>query len=241
MSKIAAIIGNSTQALTREFNLITHNLANVSTAGYKRRCNAFTKAITGADAVATEAKDDDLNTAYDFSQGEFNQTGRTLDFALAGNGFFVVETPDGPLYTRNGMFRLDADGKVVDSVGRTIAGKSGPISIPSSVSPSRITVSSDGSITADGVTIDKFELVDFPEDRDKLTAAGMNCFQITGDIKSESSENLIVKQGFLESSNVKMVEELVDMITVSRMYEANMKFLSASKDTSKSLLNVALG
>jgi len=243
MSDISTQISSTINGLTREFNVITHNLANVSTVGYKRRCNTFSKSLMaqGAGGESGTGQEADLYTTFDFSQGSFIETGRTLDFALCGKGFFTIETPDGPLYTRNGMFRLDQNGQIVDSAGRIVAGDSGPISIPPEVGLSQIGVSSDGSISAAGVVVGKFKFVDFKDNESELVGAGFNSFHAPEDVKPESPENLIVKQGFQESSNVQMVEELVDMIMVSRLYEANMKFSSVSSGNSESLMSVAMG
>jgi len=243
MSEITAQISSTIDGLAREFNIITHNLANVSTVGYKRRCNAFSKSLTaqGAGTKAETGDGTDLYATFDFSQGSFIETGRSLDFALCGKGFFVIETPQGPLYTRNGMFRLDQNGQIVDSAGRVVAGQAGPISIPPGAGLSQISVSSDGSISAAGTAVGKFKLMDFKDKEDKLIAAGLNCFRAPKTMEPQQPENLIVKQGFQENSNVQLVEELVDMIMVTRLYEANMKFMSTGKDASKSLLNVAMG
>lgn len=243
MSEIAAQISSTIDGLTREFNIIAHNLANVSTVGYRRRCNTFSKSLVtqGAGTKTETGGEADLYATFDFSQGSLIETGRSLDFALCGKGFFVIETPDGPLYTRNGMFRLDQNGQIVDSAGRIVAGDAGPISIPPDAGPSQISVSSDGSISATGVPAGKFRLVDFKDKEGELIAAGLNCFQAPETAVPQLPENLIVKQGFQESSNVQLVEELVDMIMVSRLYEANMKFMSVGKDTSKSLMSVAMG
>lgn len=243
MGDLTAQVSSSLNGLTREFNIIAHNLANVSTIGYKRRCNTFSKSLM-AQGAGTKAEIDgetDLYATFDFSQGGFIETGRSLDFALCGKGFFVIETPNGPLYTRNGMFRLGQNGQIVDFAGRIVAGKAGPISIPSDVGLSQISVSSDGSISAAGAVAGKFKLVDFKDKEDELIAAGLNCFQAPETAKPLPPENLIVKQGFQESSNVQLVEELVDMIMVTRLYEAHMKFISVGSDTSKSLMNVAMG
>ncbi len=102
-------------------------------------------------------------------------------------------------------------------------------------------VSKDGSISANGTQIGKFKLVDFKDNENQLVAAGTNCFLASNDIQPQTTENIEVKQGFQEGSNVKMVEELVDMVMITRLYEANMKFISASTDTSKNLLSVAMG
>ena len=243
MSDIVAQTSFAISGLTREFNIIAHNLANVGTVAYKRRCNAFSNSLMtkGAGTRAVSGNEADLYSTFDFTQGSLIETGRTLDFALCGKGFFVIETPEGPLYTRNGMFRLDGNGQIVDSMGRTVAGVAGPISIPPSAGLSQISVSTDGNISAAGVEAGKFKLVDFKDNESELVADGFNCFQAPEGMEPEPPENLIVKQYAHEGSNVQLVEELVDMIMVSRLYEANMKFISVGKDTSKSLMSVAMG
>ncbi len=238
-----AQISASTSELTREFSIIAHNLANVSTAGYKRRCNTFSKSLQGQLAQMETSGAGSLQTTFDFSQGDTVETGRSLDLALYGKGFFVIETEDGPLYTRKGVFHINQNAQIVDPLGRTVAGESGPITIPPGVGPSELHVSGEGNVIVAGSTmpVGKFKLVDLGEDEDKLVPAGTSCFQLQDDTKPEDAEDLIVKQGYHEASNVNMMEELVDMIMVQRLYEANMKFLSSMKDVSSSILSVAMG
>ena len=97
MAGIADQVSTSIDALTEEFNVIANNLANVSTVGYKRRCNAFSKSLEAQDAEAYSPGTIDLNSVFDFSQGSIVETNRPLDCALYGKGLFVIETPDGPL------------------------------------------------------------------------------------------------------------------------------------------------
>jgi len=243
MSDIMTQLDSTIDGLTQEFNIIAHNLANVSTVGYKRRSNAFSNSLMaqGAGTKAVSGDESGLYSTIDFTQGSFVETGRSLDFALGGKGFFVIETPEGPLYTRNGIFSLNENGQIVDLMGRTVAGQSGPISIPPDTGPSQISVSSDGNISAAGASVGKFKLVDFKDNQSELLAAGFNCFQAPEGIEPEPPENLIVKQHAHEGSNVQMVEELVDMVMVTRLYEANMKFIAAGKDVSESLMNLAMG
>ena len=114
--------------------------------------------------------------------------------------------------------------------------------IKSQQQQSQLNVSSDGSISAGGTTIGKFRLVNFQDNENKLVPVGGNCFLMPEeDIEPATAENLIVKQGYQEASNVKMVDELVDMIMVTRLYEANMKLLSAQSEASKSIMGVAMG
>ncbi len=244
MSGITEQVLPSIDALMQEFYIITHNLANVSTVGYKRRCNAFSRSLEaqGSDWETYSPGIIELDSAFDFSQGSITQTGRTLDLAVYGKGLFVIETPEGPLYTRNGMFRTNPNGQIVDSEGRTVAGEAGPIMIPAGVGLSELSVASDGSISAGGTAIGRFSIVDFGADEDKLVPAGANRYRMPEEgIVPVAAEQIVVKQGYLESSNVKMVDELVDMIMVSRLYEANMKVVSSQSQTSSSIMSVAMG
>ncbi len=244
MAEITEQVSSSIDSLTKEFTIIAHNLANVSTTGYKRRCNAFTNVLKAGQTAADLdfETSTELNSTLDFSQAHIIQTGRTLDFALNGNGFFVIETTDGPLYTRNGIFQINSNGQLTDSEGRIVAGQNGAITIPENVATSQLHVSADGSISAGSVSIGKFRLVDFGQNKSKLLPAGLNCFYMSdSDIQPTDAENTAVKQGFQEASNVQIIEELVDMMMVTRLYEANMKLLSVQSQASSSMISVAMG
>jgi len=244
MTEATTQISSSIDALTREFEIITHNLANASTVGFKRRCNAFSKHLDAQQGTAETYSPGmiDLNSSFDFSQGGLVQTGRSLDFALMGRGFLVVETPDGPLYTRNGAFQTNANGQIVDSTGRPVAGESGPITVPAAVGLSGLQVAADGRISADGINIGKIRVVDFQDNESKLVPAGGNCFVMPDkDVQPAAAENVVVKQGCQEASNVKIVDEMVDMLMVTRLYEANMKYISAQRENSSSIISVAMG
>jgi len=244
MSDITSQVSSSINALTEEFNVITHNLANSSTVGYKRRCNSFARLLAeqGAQGEDETAGGIAASTAIDFTQGSLIETGRTLDFALHGKGFFVIETPEGPLYTRNGTFHTDQNGQIVDSGGRIVSGEGGPVTVPGGVGQSELYVSGDGSISAKGTPIGKLRVVDFGDNEGKLVPVGLNCFQMPEKgIEPQAATGAVVKQGYQESSNVETIDELVDMIMVSRLYEANLKFVAAKKEAQGSILNVAMG
>ena len=163
MLTYAQITSSSLEGLNQEYLSITNNLANASTVGYKRRRSAFAQVLSAEQTSLQTPESGSIETtaAVDFSQGGPNQTGRSLDLALAGEGFFVVETPQGELYTRNGTFRLNKDRQLVDGSGATVAGQSGPIVMPASASTLDIHVSEDGSISAGGAVIGKLKLVRF--------------------------------------------------------------------------------
>ena len=244
MSEIAAQAGANMDVLTRELDLIANNIANVSTVGFKRRVNSFSKVLE-AQQKAGEPVDEEKNkvtTSIDFSQGNLNCTERNLDFALYGNGFFVIETENGPVYTRNGMFNTNEKSQIVDGLGRLVAGKTGAITIPGDYGVSQLYASSDGALSVDGLPIGKFKMVEFKEeDEAKLVPVGNNCFVTSGDVKPKDAANVVVKQGYQETSNVQMVEELMDMIMVSRMYESNTKLINSNSEISGSLMSVAMG
>jgi flagellar basal body rod protein FlgG len=244
MADTIAQISSSINALTQEFDIIAHNLANVSTAGYKRRCNAFSNSLAAQQGSGSEDSCGTitLNSALDFSQGNLVETGRPLDFALYGKGFFVIETPQGPIYTRNGVFQTNQNGQVVDCQGRLMAGDAGPITIPGNTAMAQLSVSSEGRIRAGDIDIGKFRIVDFGNDKSKLVPVGENCYRMPDpEVRAVPAERVIVKNGYQEASNVKLIDELVDMIMVSRLYEANMKSVTAQKEASNSMTSVAMG
>ncbi len=240
MSLVTSQVSTSIAELTKEFETITHNLANVSTVGYKRKSNAFSISLDTKEPYSPGTVD--LDSLFDFSQGDMVETGRPLDFALYGKGFFTIETPEGPLYTRNGMFSTDQNGQIMDSMGRIVAGESGPITIPSNIGISQLHVSSDGTISAGGTPIGRFMLVDFEDNESKLVPTGNSCYRMPdASIVPVEAERLVVKQKFQESSNVKIIEELVDMIFVNRLYQANMKSITSQQEASASLMSLAMG
>jgi flagellar basal-body rod protein FlgF len=228
VNKVAA----SMNALVREYETITQNLANASSTGYKKKVNTFA-------SVLGELK---AQTKLDFSQGNLEQTQRPLDLAISGDGFFTVETPEGVGYTRNGILEINNQRQLVDSQGRMMIGMAGPIVIPQHISRMQLNFAPDGTISGtDGLRIDRLAVVDFGEDIEKLTATGGGTFAAPEDLDPEPALKAFVQQGFRESSNVETVDELVKLITVSRLYEANVKILSKNTDTSKHILDVAMG
>jgi len=238
---------SSLEALGREYQAIAHNLANANTVGYKRRQSSFALVLAerlGGASVVTDVSrltggSVQGSLQVDFAEGRMVRTSRPLDLALHGRGFFVVETPQGPLYTRNGVFRTNAQGQLVDASGRTVAGEGGPITIPTGVSSRSVNVATDGSISAGGNSIGKLRVVEF-EDPTLLVPAGRNCFRAPAGTQPNPAAGTTVHQGFQEASNVNVVEELVGLITIGRLYEANLKAVTSQDERLKSLLQVAL-
>ena len=240
MTDFGAQVGASLNALTREFDIIAHNMANVGTVGFKRRCNSFTEVLAAQEGGQGqgEEKPDGL---FDFSQGALVQTDRSLDLALHGDGFFVIETPEGPVYTRHGVFSTNQNDQIVDTSGRMVAGTSGPLMIPANVPVADVRVTDDGQVLAGQASIGKLRIVDFPDARDKLQPVGESCFEVPKEVEPVEATTVVVKQGYQEASNVKLVDEMVNMILVSRMYEANMRLVSVKRDSTGAAMGVAMG
>jgi flagellar basal-body rod protein FlgF len=242
VNDVGTQVANTLNALMNEFDGIAHNLANVSTAGFKRRCSNFSAALAAQTGEGGDTGKETLTAGgIDFSQGNMIETGQPLDVALHGKGFFVIETPDGPLYTRHGVFRSNGNGQIVDSMGRMVAGDGGPLVIPTEVDSSEVQIGDDGRIFARGALIGQFRVVDFAGKTDKLSPVGMNCYRAAKEAEPGAAEGMVVKQGYREGSNVKLVEELVNMIMVSRIYEANAKLVNTKKDMSGTAMSVAMG
>jgi len=236
------MVAASLEGLTRQYEMLTHNLANASTAGYKRQSASFAQALEAAGAVLGGGSPPVAGetVTVDFSQGALRQTGSPLDLALDGKGFFVIETPEGELYTRNGSFRINSDRRLVDSDGRLVAGDGGPITLPEDVGMDKIAVAKDGSITAGSQNIGRLRIVDFPA-TSALLPVGGGCFRPLEGPAAQTAQGASVQQGFQESSNVSVVEEVVNLITVARMYEANLKSVQTQDEGYKALLQVAMG
>jgi flagellar basal-body rod protein FlgF len=243
MADIAAQVGASLDALSQQFDVIVHNIANVSTVGYKRHCNVFIQTLEAQSDMQdpTSSEEAATETVFDFSQGQLIQTDRKLDVAIQGDGFFVVESPDGPLYTRHGVFYTNQNGQIVDVAGRAVAGLAGPIVVPATRGTSSIHIAEDGRVSTGNALIGQFRIVEFPESRDQLYSAGGSCFRAPEGVEPVDVQTPLVKQGYQEASNVKLIDELVNMIAVSRMYESNMKLISGVQEASSSLMSVAMG
>jgi flagellar basal-body rod protein FlgF len=237
MSDIAAAVSANMDALTEQYRTITQNIANANTSGYKRRVTSFASTLASAQGGASAPSG---QTQTDFTQGHLTQTGRNLDLALEGKGFFVVDTPQGQTYTRGGVFNLNAQGQLVDFAGNPVAGDNGPITVPRTAGANSLTVSSSGDVAADGHKLGKLKIVEFPSGT-KLESLGNCCYRAPGSVQPEPAKKTVVHQDYQEASNVSIVEEMVDLVKVTRMYEANAKTISTQDEGGKSLLRVAMG
>jgi flagellar basal-body rod protein FlgG len=231
---------------------IANNLANINTAGFKRSMVDFQDLVyvklneagreVASGVVAPTGFElgsgvRPASTLKVFTQGELENTGRELDVAIQGDGFFVVKTPSGDKrYTRDGSFRINANGNLVTSSGYDLEPS---ISIPPDARS--ISVGTDGTVSvfsgSDGTSsaAGQITLVRFPNSSG-LSAEGGNLLAETpasgAAIAGTASESGFgsVQAGFLERSNVQMVSELVNLITAQRAYEINSRAIRAGDE-----------
>ncbi|HVG39486.1 MAG TPA: flagellar basal-body rod protein FlgF [Pyrinomonadaceae bacterium] len=160
--------------------------------------------------------------ATDFSQGSIRQTGRSLDVALNGDGFFAVQTPRGERYTRAGSFALDAAGQLVTQNGDLVLGSGGPITVP----PGEISFGADGTISAGGKNFDRLKIVRFNDARAALVKEGSALFAAADGVRPREDNRTGVEGGALEMSNVNTLTEMAAMMQNGREFESLQKSIS---------------
>jgi flagellar basal-body rod protein FlgF len=231
----------------RKMDVIANNLANQGNSGFKRDGLSFREMIPPFTSTASlTAGLNPQQAAYpsafpvsyvaldnvytDTSNGTLRSTGNTLDVGLDGDGFFVVETPNGQRYTRNGNFKLDAGGNLSTQEGYDVLGRNGkPIKI--GLNGGQIAFDASGGISVgNGLQNDpvgNLKLVAF-DDPTKLQKQGDGLFKIADpSVKEQKPTTLTVQQGVLEASNVNSIEEMTEMIVTLRAFEAYQKIIQS--------------
>lgn len=230
----------------KRLDIIANNLANSATIGYKEEKvtnqsfdNLLTIKINDESeaylnkAIGYMSPGVKLGEVYtDYGQGSLRQDENPYSLALDGKGFFKMAVTDkagniSTKYTRNGSFTMTKDGYIVDEDGNHLLGEAGAIQIPTDATD--IVIDEGGDIYANGAFIDKISTTDF-EDYNYLAKSGDTMYQpVNG--AAELPSDALIRQGFTEQSNVNVVSEMVEMITVSRAYEANQKVIQSVDKT----------
>ena len=227
-------------------DIISNNLANSATIGYKKEgvtSQAFDELLTLKVKDESEMYNNrpignmsmgvKLGEVYtDYGQGSLRQTSATYDLALEGKGYFTLSVTDkagnvSTQYTRNGSFTMTKDGHIVDEDGNQVMGEGGEIQVPTTAA--KVVVDSTGGIYADGVYVDKLQITDF-ENYDYLAKVGDTRYEAL-DGATEIAGSALVRQGYTEQSNVNVVSEMVNMIAITRAYEANQKIIKSIDGT----------
>ncbi|NEX46381.1 flagellar hook-basal body complex protein [Pseudotabrizicola algicola] len=206
--------------LTREMQVIANNIANASTTGFRREGVVF------SEYIARLEDEPSLSMAYanarqvDLSQAGLSHTGGTFDLGLQGEGFFLIATPEGERLTRAGAFTASGEGVLVTQDGHAVLDAGGaPVPVP--FGARTVSVAPDGTISADGQPVAQIGVW---RPVDPLTLQHQTGTMFAAD-DVEPVETPVIRQGFLEDSNVQPVSEIARMIAVQRAYELGQKFL----------------
>jgi flagellar basal-body rod protein FlgF len=227
MDPLTAMAASGMRSRMESLDLLANNIANASTGGYKADREFYTLyAEAGNDATMPV-----IEKPYtDLSQGVLQNTGNPLDFAISGGGFFTVSGPNGPLFTRNGSFRLDSTGKLVSPEGYPVQGTGGTITVPGRLP---IEVSGDGTVSQGGKVIGQLKIADFTSGA-PLAKQGNNYFRAAspaGSVKPSAGGS--VEQGKLEASNSGAAESAVRLVSIMRQFEMLQKAASMGADMDK--------
>ena len=219
--------------LLREIQVLAHNIANLSTTGFRREGLLFSEYMRNLDGEEEPLSMAAANAHQTYlTQGAVTMTGGTLDLAIEGDGFFLIETPQGERLTRAGHFSTDARGELVTPDGYRLLDLGGaPVFIPADAGP--ISIARDGTVSAGGQPLAQIGLVQ-PEDPATLTRASGTLHAASGPVLPV--EGGVVLQGFLEESNVNPISEMARMIEVQRAYEAGQKFLDREDERIRSVV-----
>lgn len=217
---------------------IAQNLANAATTGYRAMENKFRAVQVQGGDLPTRAFTVTASVADTFDQGPLMATGRPLDVAVQGAGWIAVETPDGgEAYTRNGAFQVSAAGQLQTASGMNVLGDGGPIAIPPD---NRISIASDGTVSVvplfgtpnNANPVGRIKLVNPPETDLARGPDGM--FRLRSGQPADADANVKLATQTLEGSNVNSVDAMVNMISVARQFEMQMKMVQTAEANARS-------
>lgn len=220
--------------LKHEMQMIANNIANVSTTGYRKEGLIFSEHITalGPGEESLSMANGNVRLTND-AQGPLSQTGGAYDLAIEGDGFFLIETPEGEALTRSGAFTVNQEGELITHDGYRLLDNGGaPIFIPPDAKT--VAVSSDGTLSADGMPLAQIGLY-MPEDPNSLTRSNGVRFATAGAIVPQ--DEAVILQGFVENSNVNAITEVARMIEVQHAYTMGKTFIEQEHERIKSVIS----
>lgn len=236
MDRMIYVAMSGAQQTMRSLQTTTNNLANVNTTGFRADLNHFQSLPVAGDEAVTRTYALADTPGYDFRHGGLVTTGRDLDAAINGDGFFAVLSPTGKeAYTRAGDMHVDANGFLVNGGGYQMMGNGGPIALPPF---EKIQIGGDGTIsirpagaTAEAlVVLDRLRLV--KPDVEQLTKGEDGLFSL-GDQTAAVDASVHVAAGAVESANVNAIEALVQMVSLSRQFEAQIKMMRSADENAE--------
>lgn len=234
----------ASQTMSRQAS-VANNLANATSTGYRAEEHRLRAVQVQSKSLPTRAFVADASVSNNMKPGPLQATGRTLDVAVQGEGWLALAMPDGSeAYTRNGSLQLDVNGVLQTRAGIPVQGDGGTITIPPEV---KVTIANDGSISVIPVSgaqntvnaIGRMKLVNPPEA--DLMRGSDGLFRLRSNQAADPDPKVMVASGFLEGSNVSPVEEMVNMISLARQFEMQMKILSTASTDDQSATQVLSG
>ncbi len=230
--------------LRRQMDVVANNLANMSTHGYKSGQMMFVEHLTkskGGESLLTPklAYVRDIATMTDTKPGAIESTGNPLDIAIQGEGYFVVQTPEGEHYTRNGRLQLDNTGQLVNQLGQPVLADGGA---PLIFAPedTEIVISQDGTVSTNNGELGKLRVVRFDNDQLLERTSGAQ-FTTTEGNPAQDVDDPTVLQGAVEGSNVEPILEMANMITVHRAYDSVKSFIEREDERQRSMIRDMAG
>jgi flagellar basal body rod protein FlgG len=229
MDPITVGAAGGLRARMEALDMLANNISNANTPGFKRD-GEFYGLFADAEAVEWGSGTAILPVIEkpwtDFGQGTLNPTGAQSHLALSGSGFFAVNGPSGPLYTRNGGFEVKPNGQVATQEGYPLRLVGGA---PLQVQPGAFQISPDGTVKQGQAMLGKLEIVEFPQDA--LVKQGASLYRTSADPKPATATE--VHQGKLESSNVSSAESAVRLVGLMRQFEALQKAITLGGDMNR--------
>jgi len=239
LNAILSINRTGLNGLQNNMDLVSHNVANAGTTGYKGIVNSFNELMNnnltnndvslgqGAGAIASNAGVNVGGGSIDDRIGQFQTTGRSLDLAINGGAYFGIQSPDGNTYlTKAGDFHRDSNGGLVAGNGYRVAVNA---QVPQQNWPAgELKIGADGTISSGNTVLGTIQLFEANNEH-SLVSVGDNLYQANGGIRAANGNNTIM-QGTLESSNVDLASEMTEMITAQRSYQMNARAVSATDE-----------
>lgn len=230
MDRLIYTAASGARALMQRQDGLAHNLANASTPGFRADFVAFRAVPVRGEGASTRVDALEASAGFDPKSGPLQTTGRSLDVALPGRGWFVLQSADGSEgLTRHGGFEVSPEGTLVGPGGLPVLGEGGPISIPPQA---RVQFAADGSVSAQvgeaaPQSVGRLKLVDPPAAQLRKGEDGL--VRLTSGEPAEADPALRVAPGAIEGSNVSVVEAMVSMIAAARQFETQMKLLQQAE------------
>lgn len=227
MENVSYVTLSYQMALQRHMDILANNVANMNSTAFRGERPLFQEFLVTGDDGSSTSYVEDVGLLRNTMDGPLRQTGNSLDVALAGDGFFVVDTIDGPRYTRNGNWRLDETGQIVVGIGNPVVDETG-LPIVVDAGDGALSIRADGTVLSEAGEIGKVHVVSFA-DEPALLKTGDGLFDAGLQI-ADPATGYSVLQGMLESSNVNGVVEMTLMMDVANAYRTTAQMNSTNDD-----------